>query len=107
MPAALLILSLICLQASYNSINDSQRVTAAAGLGLAVLAGLCRVPQLSAATEVIEKTPLFLKVYSIACCIRTQIYALLIVKRVRGLCHLSGCLSADLFVLQNRLDLCA
>ncbi len=55
-------LSLICLQASYHSTNDSQRVTAAAGLGLAVLAGLCRVPQLAAANEVVEKTPLFLKV---------------------------------------------
>ncbi|KAL0034423.1 hypothetical protein WJX79_001423 [Trebouxia sp. C0005] len=57
-----LLLPLKSSKASYNSINDSQRVTAAAGLGLAVLAGLCRVPQLSAATEVIEKTPLFLKV---------------------------------------------
>ena len=98
-------LSVICLQASYNSINDSQRVTAAAGLGLAVLAGLCRVPELSAATEVIEKTPLFLKVYSIACRTCTQTYALLIVKGLRGLCHLTGGLGADLFVLQNRLDL--
>ncbi|KAA6423508.1 MAG: hypothetical protein FRX49_06568 [Trebouxia sp. A1-2] len=57
-----LLLPLKSSKALYNSINDSQRVTAAAGLGLAVLAGLCRVPQLSAATEVIEKTPLFLKV---------------------------------------------
>ncbi len=107
MPAAVLTLSLICLQASYNSINDIQRVTAAVGLGLAVLAGLCRVPELSAATEIIEKTPLFLKVYSIARCTCTQTYALLIVKGLRGLCHLTGCLGADLLVLQNRLDLCA
>ncbi|KAL0053068.1 hypothetical protein WJX82_000427 [Trebouxia sp. C0006] len=57
-----LLLPLKSPKASYNSINDSQRVTAAAGLGLAVLAGLCRVPQLAAATEVVEKTPLFLKV---------------------------------------------
>ncbi|DBA78950.1 TPA: hypothetical protein ACH3X1_008824 [Trebouxia sp. C0004] len=57
-----LLLPLKSPKASYNSIHDSQRITAAIGLGLAVLAGLCRVPQLSAATEVVEKTPLFLKV---------------------------------------------
>ncbi len=84
----MLMLPLICLQASYKSINDSQRVTAAAGLGLAVLAGLCRVPQLSAATEVVEKTPLFLKVYSIVTyMLHTHTNICIYVKQLRGLCH--------------------
>lgn len=41
------------------NVNDGQKA-AAVGLGLAVLAGLCRVPKLSA--EFIDKTPLLLKV---------------------------------------------
>ncbi len=50
------------MQAIRSSPGEHQKVAAAAGLGLAVLAGLCRVPQLGAASEVIEKIPLFLKV---------------------------------------------
>ena len=50
---------LLLLQASFAT---SDKVAAAAGLGLAVLAGLSRVPELGAATEVIEKVPLLLKV---------------------------------------------
>ena len=51
------------MQVLYNNTENEQRVIAAAGLGLAVLAGLCRVPQLAASDDVIEKIPLFLKVH--------------------------------------------
>lgn len=49
------------LQTSTPSSEDGQKAVAAAGLGLAVLAGLCRVPTLAMSVEFIEKIPLLLQ----------------------------------------------
>lgn len=50
------------LQTSKNSSKDGQKAAAAAGLGLAVLAGLSRVSNLATSVEFVEKIPLLLKV---------------------------------------------
>ena len=50
------------LQGSHRPDIDQQKSAAAVGLGLAVLAGLCRVQKLAAASAMIEKAPLLLKV---------------------------------------------
>jgi Neurochondrin len=49
--------------------QEQQEVRAAsAGLGLAILAGFCRVPELAASQEIIQTVPLLLK----ACAIGPQ-----------------------------------
>lgn len=53
----------VCTQASSDGHVDQNQVAAAAGLGLAVLAALCRVPELGSSIEILELIPLFLKVF--------------------------------------------
>ena len=50
------------LQVPPSSPDAAEQATASAGLGLAVLAGFCRVPALAASQEIIEKSPLLLRV---------------------------------------------
>lgn len=49
-------------QTSRSNHEDGQKAAAAAGLGLAVLAGLSTVPRLAVAADFVEKVPLLLKV---------------------------------------------
>ena len=52
-----------CLvQAPAASAEAAEQAAASAGLGLAVLAGFCRVPALAECQGVIEKAPLLLRV---------------------------------------------
>ena len=78
----------MCMQVLYSNNENEQRVIAAAGLGLAVLAGLCRVSQLAAAPEVIEKIPLFLKVH-------TQLHNVVLPCQSKVACAMSPCCSAS------------
>lgn len=78
----------MCMQGLYSNNENEQRVIAAAGLGLAVLAGLCRVSQLAAAPEVIEKIPLFLKVH-------TQLHNVVLPCQSKVACAISLCCSAS------------
>lgn len=52
------------LQTSISNREDGQKAAAAAGLGLAVLAGLSTVSSLAVTAEFVEKVPLLLKVCS-------------------------------------------
>lgn len=57
-----LLLSLNGLQAAPASQEQQEVRQASAGLGLAVLAGFCRVPDLAASQDIIQDVPLLLKV---------------------------------------------
>lgn len=50
------------MQTSINNREDGQKAAAAAGLGLAVLAGLSTVSKLAVTADFVEKVPLLLKV---------------------------------------------
>lgn len=50
------------VQAPAASAEVAEQAAASAGLGLAVLAGFCRVPALAECQGVIEKAPLLLRV---------------------------------------------
>lgn len=63
-PSIVTILLLLCrlVQARGASADAAEQAAASAGLGLAVLAGFCRVPALAECQGVIEKAPLLLRV---------------------------------------------
>lgn len=50
------------LQANNSNGKDIDQTSATVGLGLAVLAGLCRLPELAINTDAVEKIPLLMKV---------------------------------------------